>query len=76
MLDGFCAKVSQPDALGLVDLRDLRIVYNYLHHAIPQRTDLLTDNVQPGRLFTGTPDGFNFVFAHFLTFPDLFVIIK
>ena len=64
-LNGFCVNVSQPDPLGLVNLRDLRIMDNHLHHAIAQRADLLADNVQPSRFFTGNLDGFNLVLAHF-----------
>jgi hypothetical protein len=64
-LNGSRAKIFQPDALGFVNLRDLRIVHDDLHHAIAQRIDLLPHNVQPGRFFTGTLNSFDFILAHF-----------
>jgi hypothetical protein len=67
-LNVFRAKVSQPDPLGFVNLRDLRIMDNHLHHTIAQRTDLLADNVQPSRFFIGTLNKFDFILAHFKSF--------
>src|SRR6185369_17183930 len=56
----------QPHALGLFNLRHLRIVNHDLHHAEPQRTHLLPDDFQPVRLLIPTAARFDCDRAHIL----------
>jgi len=54
----------QPHTLSFLNLCDLRIMHDDLHHAVTQRANLPTDNFQPARQLANFGDRFDLVFAH------------